>query len=68
VALGDHLARMHPALFRRATLSGSPAVGGGLEVVVAGRQVLDNTLASRLASAWQGLEAEVAARLFGEGP
>jgi vacuolar-type H+-ATPase subunit E/Vma4 len=38
-----------------------------VEASLGGRQLLDNTLASRLRNVWQALETEVAASLFGDG-
>jgi len=40
--------------------------GGGV-TVLAGRLILDNTLASRLAKVWPHAEARLAAALFGDG-
>jgi vacuolar-type H+-ATPase subunit E/Vma4 len=65
--LRAHLSRHHPGLLPRAGIHGSPDVPGGVEVALGGRQILDNTLPSRLRNAWQALEPEIAARLFGEG-
>jgi vacuolar-type H+-ATPase subunit E/Vma4 len=65
--LRAHLGRHHPGLLPRAAIHGSPDVPGGVEVALGGRQVLDNTLPSRLRNAWQALEPEIAARLLGEG-
>ena len=62
-----HLSRHHPGLLPRTTIHGSPDVRGGVEVSLGGRQILDNTLPSRLQKAWQLLEPEIAAILFGEG-
>jgi vacuolar-type H+-ATPase subunit E/Vma4 len=64
--LRAHLSRHHPGLLPRATINGSPTVRGGVEVSLGGRQVLDNTLPSRLQNAWQHLEPEIASILFGE--
>lgn len=55
-----------PGAAGRAAVVAAPARRGGLELV-AGRRVLDDTLASRLERAWTALEAEAAARLFGGG-
>ena len=65
--LRAHLSRHHPGLLPRATVIGSPNARGGVEVSLGGRQILDNTLPSRLQKAWQLLEPEIAAILFGEG-
>lgn len=65
-ALRRDLGQRHPELLRRATITGSPGIGGGVEVS-SGRQLLDSTLPSRLEKAWPLLEGGVAARLFGEG-
>jgi len=65
--LRAHLSRHHPGLLPRATVVGSPNLRGGVEVSLGGRQVLDNTLPSRLQNAWQLLEPEIVAILFGEG-
>ena len=64
--LRAHLSRHHPGLLPRATVVGSPNLRGGVEVSLGGRQVLDNTLPSRLQNAWQLLEPEIVAILFGE--
>ena len=64
--LRAHLSRHHPGLLPRATVVGSPNLRGGVEVSLGGRQVLDNTLPSRLQKAWQLLEPEIVAILFGE--
>ncbi len=61
------LRRHHPGLLPRAVIKGSPSVRGGVEVSLGGRQILDNTLPSRLQNAWQFLEPQIAAILFGEG-
>jgi vacuolar-type H+-ATPase subunit E/Vma4 len=63
-ALEDHLRLAHPALLARSTIEGSPDVCGGVEVSVAGRQRVDNTLPSRLQAAWEQLETDIAALLF----
>lgn len=65
--LRDHLRRNHPALLTRATIRGSADVRGGVEVSLGGRQLLDNSLRSRLQNAWQLLEPEIARILFGDG-
>jgi vacuolar-type H+-ATPase subunit E/Vma4 len=63
--LRAHLRQHHPGLLPRATIIGSPTIGGGVEVS-GSRQTLDNTLPSRFQKAWQLLEPEIAAILFGE--
>jgi len=65
--LRDHLRHHHPALAARATIVGRAGVGGGVEASLDGRQVLDNTLASRLRRAWQLHEPEIASILLGDG-
>lgn len=65
--LRAHLSQRHPGVLPRATITGSPTIHGGVQVSIGGRQILDNTLPSRLQNAWQSLEPEIAARLFGEG-
>ncbi len=60
-----HLSRHHPRLLSRATIHGCSNIRGGVEVSLADRQILDNTLHSRLQKAWQLLESEIAAVLFG---
>jgi vacuolar-type H+-ATPase subunit E/Vma4 len=62
--LEGHLRQSHPGLLPRSTINRSPDVRGGVEVTL-GRQLLDNTLSSRLRKAWQQLEPEIAAMLFG---
>jgi V/A-type H+-transporting ATPase subunit E len=62
--LESHLQRHHTDLLARATIEGSTDVGGGVEASLGERQRLDNTLASRLQSAWRQLEPEIAAILF----
>jgi vacuolar-type H+-ATPase subunit E/Vma4 len=62
-----HLGLQHPHLLPRATIHGSPDDRGGVLVALGGRQILDNTLPSRLQNAWQALEPEIAALLLGEG-
>jgi V/A-type H+/Na+-transporting ATPase subunit E len=66
-ALRRHLDRHHPRLVRRATVTGSRHVQGGVMVSLGGRELLDNTLPSRLAKAWEDAETEIATILFGEG-
>jgi vacuolar-type H+-ATPase subunit E/Vma4 len=65
-ALRSHLERLHPSLVPRATIHGSSDVSGGVRLSLAGRQILDNTLPSRLEKAWQLLEADIAGILFGD--
>ncbi|MBI3047667.1 MAG: hypothetical protein HYY76_05090 [Acidobacteria bacterium] len=61
------LARRHPELARRATVTGEDGGGGGVVAVLeGGRQLLDNSLPSRLEKAWQQLEGELAGELFGD--
>jgi vacuolar-type H+-ATPase subunit E/Vma4 len=61
------LARGHPALARRATVTATDAVGGGVIAVIdGGRQVFDNSLPSRLEKAWTQVEGELAQQLFGD--
>ena len=60
------LVLLAPEVAARARVRAAPAARGGVEVVV-GRRVLDDTLPSRLARAWDALEPELAARLFEEG-
>jgi vacuolar-type H+-ATPase subunit E/Vma4 len=73
VAEGDaeplraHLGSHHPALLARTSIKASGDVRGGLVASLGGRQILDNTLPSRLRNAWQLLETEISARLFGDG-
>jgi len=62
--LKDHLGRNHPGLLPRSTIKISPDSRGGVEAALGARQLLDNTLASRLQNAWQQLEPEIAAMLF----
>jgi len=64
--LRTHLSRHHPELLSRATIKGSTNVRGGVAVSLGGRQILDNTLLSRLQNAWQLLEPEIVAILFGK--
>jgi len=67
-AFVDALSRRHPELARRATVTGMEGLGGGVVAALdEGRQLLDNSLRSRLEKAWQQLEGELAAELFGEG-
>lgn len=65
--LRTHLGRHHAGLLARARVEGDGAVRGGVLASLGGRQLLDNTLPSRLRNAWQLLEAEIAAMLFGDG-
>lgn len=65
--LRAHLSQRHPGVLSRATIIGSPTVRGGVEVSLGGRQILDNTLPSRLQNAWQLFEPEIVALLFGGG-
>lgn len=65
--LRRHLDRHHPGLVPRATITASPHVRGGVEVSLGGRELLDNTLPSRLENAWQRSETEIATILFGGG-
>ena len=65
--LRRYLAETHPALLARATIIASDDLGGGVEVALGDRADLDNTLASRLDRAWELLEGEIAALLFGAG-
>jgi len=61
------LSQRHPALARRATVTAVDGMGGGVVAVLdGGRQLLDNSLASRLGKAWQQMEGELAAELFGD--
>ena len=62
--LQDHLRRNHPGLLPRSRITISPDSRGGVEAALGGRQLLYNTLASRLQNAWQQLEPEIAAMLF----
>jgi vacuolar-type H+-ATPase subunit E/Vma4 len=64
--LRSHLGQHHPELLSRATTIGSPDVRGGVVVSLGGRQILDNTLPSRLQNAWRLLEPEIVAMLLGE--
>lgn len=67
-AFVDALSRRHPELARRAIVTGVEGLGGGVVAALdEGRQLLDNSLRSRLEKAWQQLEGELAAELFGEG-
>lgn len=64
--IGD-LARRYPELGRRATVTGTNGLAGGLVAALdGGRQLLDNSLPSRLEKAWHQLEGKVAADLFGD--
>ena len=65
--LRAHLSRYQPGVLPRARIIGSPNVRGGVEVSLGGRQILDNTLSSRLQNAWHLLEPEIFSLLFGEG-
>lgn len=66
-AVAGDLARRHPELARRATVTGVEAVPGGVVAAFdGGRQLLDNSLPSRLEKAWQQLEGALAAELFGD--
>jgi vacuolar-type H+-ATPase subunit E/Vma4 len=64
--LAGHLRRSHAGLLPRSTIQASADIDGGVEVSLEGRQRLDNSLRSRLLSAWQQLEPEIAALLFRE--
>lgn len=65
-AFARELARRHPDLAGRATVTGTGTVVGGVVAVLAGgRFLLDDSLPSRLEKAWQELEGEIAADLFG---
>lgn len=65
--LRQHLSQRHPGLLLRATITGAADRCGGVKVSLAGRQLLDNTLPSRLQKAWPLLEGGIATILFGEG-
>jgi vacuolar-type H+-ATPase subunit E/Vma4 len=66
-AFVDALSRRHPELARRAIVTAVEGMGGGVVAALDnGRQLLDNSLPSRLEKAWQQLEGELAAELFGE--
>jgi vacuolar-type H+-ATPase subunit E/Vma4 len=65
--LRQYLGRVHPELLARASVAASAPPGGGVEVSLGDRAVLDNSLASRLDKAWEGLEGDAAAVLFGGG-
>ncbi len=65
-ALRRHVERRHPGLTARVTIRGASDVGGGVRASLGGRQILDNTLPSRLRNAWQRLEPDVARILFGD--
>jgi vacuolar-type H+-ATPase subunit E/Vma4 len=65
--LESHLRQKYPGLLARSTIEESPQIRGGVEVSIAGRERFDNTLASRLNTAWEQLEPEIAGRLFGTG-
>jgi vacuolar-type H+-ATPase subunit E/Vma4 len=61
------LSRRHPALAHRATVIGVEGLGGGVVAVLdGGRQLLDSSLPSRLEKAWQQMEGELSAQLFGD--
>ena len=62
--LESHLRQKYPDLLPRSTIEGSLEIRGGAEISVAGRQLFDNTLGSRLEAAWEQLEPEIAALLF----
>ena len=62
--LESHLRLKHAGLLPRSTIEGSPDIRGGVEISIAGRQLFDNTLRSRLEAAWEQLEPEIAALLF----
>lgn len=63
----EALARRHPELARRASVMAVEGMAGGVVAALdGGRQLLDNSLPSRLDKAWQQLEGELAAELFGE--
>lgn len=66
-AFADALSRRHQELARRAIVTGVEGLGGGVVAALdEGRQLLDNSLPSRLDKAWQQLEGELAAALFGD--
>jgi V/A-type H+-transporting ATPase subunit E len=65
-AMREALRRLDPRRAAAASVRAGPAPRGGIEVV-AGRRVLDDTIASRLDRAWPALEAELAGILFSEG-
>lgn len=61
------LSRRHPELGRRVTVTGVNDLAGGVVAALdGGRQLLDNSLPSRLEKAWQRLEGEIAADLLGD--
>ena len=61
------LTRHQPELERRATLTCVDSAAAGVVATFdGGRQVLDNSLPSRLEKAWQQLEGQIAAELFGD--
>jgi vacuolar-type H+-ATPase subunit E/Vma4 len=62
--LERYLRQKHPALLSRSTIESSPQRRGGVEVLLATKQRLDNTLGSRLENAWRQLEPEIAAILL----
>jgi vacuolar-type H+-ATPase subunit E/Vma4 len=55
----------HPDLARRAVIEGVPEMASGVALVV-DREVLDNTVPSRLRKLWPVIEGKLAAMLFGE--
>ncbi len=63
--LESQLRLEHPEILSRSSIEPSPDVVGGVVVCLAGRQRIDNTLQARLDSAWQQLEPEIAALVFG---
>ncbi len=65
--LRKYLAATHPELLARATIIARDDLDGGVEVALGDRADLDNTLTSRLDKAWELLEGETAALLFGAG-
>jgi vacuolar-type H+-ATPase subunit E/Vma4 len=61
------LSRLHPMLAQRATVVGEEGLGGGVVAVLdGGRHLLDSSLPSRLDKAWQQMEGELSAQLFGD--
>lgn len=66
-AVAHALAEGHPSLARRVTVTPIEGLGGGVIAVLdGGRQLLDNSLPSRLERAWQEMEGELADALFGD--